>query len=109
MLKVWQNLIANSIKYRASKNPVKIEFGAAESEGALKYWIRDNGPGILVEHQDKVFETNARLNYDVEGYGFGLATVKKIVEAHGGKIWIDPDVTDGACFVCELPLVPVNN
>jgi len=56
-----------------------------------------------------VFETNARLNYDVEGYGFGLATVKKIVEAHGGKIWIDPDITDGACFVCELPHQPVNN
>ena len=109
MLKVWQNLIANSIKYRGSKNPVKIEFGGDESEGALKYWIRDNGPGILAEHQDKVFETNARLNYDVEGYGFGLATVKKIVEAHGGKIWIDPEVMDGACFVCELPLVPVNN
>ena len=109
MLKVWQNLIANSIKYRGSKNPVKIEFGGEESEGSFKYWIRDNGPGILAEHQDKVFETNARLNYDVEGYGFGLATVKKIIAAHGGKIWIDPDVTDGACFVCELPNESVNN
>jgi NtrC-family two-component system sensor histidine kinase KinB len=49
------------------------------------------------------------LNYDVEGYGFGLATVKKIVEAHGGKIWIDSDVNDGACFVCELPHESVNN
>jgi two-component system sensor histidine kinase/response regulator len=109
MLKVWQNLIANSIKYRGSKNPVKIEFGGEESEGSFKYWIRDNGPGILAEHQGKVFETNARLNYDVEGYGFGLATVKKIIAAHGGKIWIDPDVTDGACFVCELPNESVNN
>jgi two-component system sensor histidine kinase/response regulator len=109
MLKVWQNLIANSIKYRGSKNPVKIEFGGEESEGSFKYWIRDNGPGILAEHHDKVFETNARLNYDVEGYGFGLATVKKIIAAHGGKIWIDPDVTDGACFVCELPNESVNN
>ena len=103
MLKVWQNLIANSIKYRSSGNPVQIEFGANESIGAVKYWIRDNGPGIKQEFQDKVFETNTRLNYDVEGYGFGLASVKKIVEAHGGKIWIDSEVTDGACFVCELP------
>ncbi|MEZ7853261.1 MAG: response regulator [SAR324 cluster bacterium] len=103
MLKVWQNLIANSIKYRGSKNPVKIEFGSNKNNVSTNYWIRDNGPGILAEYQDKVFETNARLNYDVEGYGFGLATVKKIVEAHGGKIWIDSDVNDGSCFVCELP------
>ena len=103
MLKVWQNLIANSIKYRGSMNPVKIEFGSCKNNVSTNYWIRDNGPGILAEYQDKVFETNARLNYDVEGYGFGLATVKKIVEAHGGKIWIDSDVNDGSCFVCELP------
>jgi signal transduction histidine kinase len=109
MLKVWQNLIANSIKYRGSKNPVKIEFGSHKNNVSTNYWIRDNGPGILAEYQDKVFETNARLNYDVEGYGFGLATVKKIVEAHGGKIWIDSDVNDGACFVCELPHESVNN
>ncbi len=55
-----------------------------------------------------MFETNARLNYDVEGYGFGLATVKKIVEAHGGKIWIDAEITSRACFVCELPHKSVN-
>ena len=103
MLKVWQNLIANSIKYRGSKNPVKIEFGSGKRDGILNYWIRDDGPGILKEHQDKVFETSARLNYDVEGYGFGLATVRKIVEAHGGRIWIDPEFKKGACFVCELP------
>ena len=109
MLKVWQNLIANSIKYRGSKNPVKIEFGSCKNNVSTNYWIRDNGPGILAEYQDKVFETNARLNYDVEGYGFGLATVKKIVEAHGGKIWIDSEVNDGACFVCELPHDSVNN
>ena len=108
MLKVWQNLIANSIKYRGSRNPVQIEFGGDESAGTVKYWIRDNGPGIIQKFQDKVFETNARLNYDVEGYGFGLATVKKIVEAHGGKIWIDAEITDGACFVCELPHESVN-
>ena len=109
MLKVWQNLIANSIKYRGSMNPVKIEFGSCKNNVSTNYWIRDNGPGILAEYQDKVFETNSRLNYDVEGYGFGLATVKKIVEAHGGKIWIDSDVNDGACFVCELPHETVNN
>ena len=103
MLKVWQNLIANSIKYRGSKNPVKIEFGADEQTGIVKFWIRDDGPGINKKQQDKVFETNTRLNYDVEGYGFGLATVEKIIIAHGGKIWIDSEVTDGACFVFELP------
>ena len=109
MLKVWQNLIANSIKYRGSKNPVKIEFGSRKNNVSTNYWIRDNGPGILAEYQDKVFETNARLNYDVEGYGFGLATVKKIVEAHGGKIWIDSEVKNGVSFVCELPHESVNN
>ena len=103
MLKVWQNMIANSIKFRGTKNPVSIKFGGEESRDTVKFWIRDNGPGIIVEHQDKVFETNARLNYDVEGYGFGLATVKKIIAAHGGKICIDSEVKDGACFVFELP------
>ena len=103
MLKVWQNMIANSIKFRGTKNPVRIKFGGEESRDTVKFWIRDNGPGIIAEHQDKVFETNARLNYDVEGYGFGLATVKKIIAAHGGNIWIDSEVKDGARFVFELP------
>ena len=103
ILKVWQNLIANSIKYRGGKNPVKIEFGGGESKDKVQFWIRDNGPGIIEEQHDKVFETNTRLNYDVEGYGFGLATVKKIIAAHGGKIWIDSEVKDGSCFVFELP------
>ena len=103
MLKVWQNMIANSIKFRGTKNPVRIKFGGEESRDTVKFWIRDNGPGIIAEHQDKVFETNARLNYDVEGYGFGLATVKKIIAAHGGSICIDSEVKDGACFVFELP------
>ena len=103
MLKVWQNMIANSIKFRGTKNPVRIKFGGEESRDTVKFWIRDNGPGIIAEHQDKVFETNARLNYDVEGYGFGLATVKKIIAAHCGNIWVDSEVKDGACFVFELP------
>ncbi len=103
MLKVWQNMIANSIKFRGTKNPVKIKFGGEECRDTVKFWIQDNGPGIIAEHQDKVFETNARLNYDVGGYGFGLATVKKIIAAHGGNIWIDSEVKDGARFVFELP------
>jgi len=103
MLKVWQNMIANSIKFRGTKNPVRIKFGGEVSRDTVKFWIQDNGPGIIAEHQDKVFETNARLNYDVEGYGFGLATVKNIIAAHGGNIWIDSEVKDGARFVFELP------
>ncbi len=103
MLKVWQNLIANSIKYRGTKNPVKIEFGGNKKKDNVTFWISDDGPGIIPEHREKVFETNARLNYDVEGYGFGLATVKKIIAAHGGKIWIDPVVTNGVSFIFELP------
>ena len=90
-------------------NPVKIDFGGYENADSVKFWIRDDGPGIYPEHQHKVFETNARLNYDVDGYGFGLATVKKIIEAHGGKIWIDSEITDGACFVFELPQESVIN
>jgi two-component system sensor histidine kinase/response regulator len=109
MLKVWQNLIANSIKFRGDKNPVKIDFGGHENNDSVKFWIRDDGPGIFPEHHHKVFETNARLNYDVDGYGYGLATVKKIIEAHGGKIWIDSEITDGACFVFELPQESVIN
>ena len=109
MLKVWQNLIANSIKYRGDKNPVKIDFGGHENTDSVKFWIRDDGPGIYLENQHKVFETSTRLNYDVDGYGFGLATVKKIIEAHGGKIWIDSEITDGACFVFELPQESVIN
>ena len=103
MLKVLQNLISNSIKFRGDINPVKIEFGGKENNNSVKFWIKDNGPGIVLENQNKVFETNIRLNYDVEGYGFGLATVKKIVEAHKGKIWIDPKILDGTRFICEIP------
>ncbi|MBG56094.1 MAG: hybrid sensor histidine kinase/response regulator [Deltaproteobacteria bacterium] len=109
MLKVWQNLVANSIKYRGDRHPVRIDFGVQENVESVKFWIRDDGPGIYPEYQQKVFETSARLNYDVDGYGFGLATVKKIIEAHGGKIWIDSEITDGACFVFEIPQESVIN
>lgn len=100
---VWQNLINNAIKYRGSRQPVTIKLGHREIDGFIEFFVHDNGPGISTEHAEKVFQPFERLNDEVEGSGVGLATVKQIVEAHGGTIRLDTTVQEGACFVFSIP------
>jgi signal transduction histidine kinase len=102
---LWQNLIGNAIKFAREGMPPKIAIECEASDGAWLFTVSDNGIGIAEEFVDKVFVIFQRLHgRDVYGgTGIGLALCKKIVEYHGGTIWIDTSYTTGTRFRFTLP------
>ncbi|MBL8062492.1 MAG: PAS domain S-box protein [Anaerolineales bacterium] len=102
-VEVLQNLIDNAAKF-VTLNP-KIEIGQdGMEEGKPIFFIRDNGIGIPFVHHDRIFGLFNKLDADSEGTGIGLALVKRIIEFHGGRIWIQSEVGGGATFFFTLPL-----
>lgn len=107
---VMQNLIENAIKFSRSGGKPHIDISAEAQADKVLCRVRDNGPGIDPQYHDKVFELFDRLDNDIPGTGIGLALVKRIIEIHGGNIWIEPiPDTPGACFVFELPAMAAEN
>ncbi|NWG34202.1 MAG: PAS domain-containing protein [Chloroflexi bacterium] len=103
---VLQNLISNAIKFMGDQpNPV-IEIGAAgtDADGKPILYIRDNGVGIDPKYHDRIFGLFNRLDPSIEGTGIGLTLVKRIVEIHGGRIWLDSELGRGATFYFTLPI-----
>ena len=104
LLEVFQNLIDNSIKFMGNQQAPRIEIGAHRDNGEVHCYVRDNGIGIGSEYQGRVFELFERLDTRVEGTGVGLALIKRIVEVHGGRIWVESEGEDrGAAFCFTLP------
>jgi signal transduction histidine kinase len=104
LLEVFQNLIDNSIKFMGSQISPRIEIGAHRKNGEVHCFVRDNGIGIVSEYQSRVFDLFERLDARVEGTGVGLALIKRIVEVHGGRIWIESEGEGrGATFWFTLP------
>lgn len=105
---LWQNLIGNAMKFhREGVAPrLLIECGREDESGRFLFTLSDNGIGIAPEFVDKVFIIFQRLHGrdSYGGTGIGLALCKKIVEHHGGTIWIDTTYTDGTRFVFTLPI-----
>jgi light-regulated signal transduction histidine kinase (bacteriophytochrome) len=103
---VIQNLIANAIKFRGS-DPPQIQVGAERIDRGWKFWVKDNGIGIAPEYYERIFVIFQRLHrldkYD--GTGIGLAIVKRIVERHGGRIWVESEVGKGSTFYFTLPVL----
>jgi len=82
----------------------RIEIGVEGHNGATVFFVRDNGGGIDPRHQAKVFGLFEKLNPDIDGTGMGLTLVKRIVELHGGRIWVaSAGLGQGACFYFTLP------
>ena len=104
MLQVFQNLIGNAIKYKGEEKLV-IEISSKESNQDWLISIKDNGIGIEPQYHEAVFELFNRLHSttDYTGTGIGLAVCKKIIEIHGGKIWVQSDLYKGAEFIFTLP------
>ncbi len=100
---VLQNLIDNAAKFTAADRAPVIAVSAAEVPGAHRIEVADRGPGIPDEHREHVFAPLARLDRTVPGFGIGLATSQRIVEAHGGRIGVDPREGGGSVFWVELP------
>lgn len=106
MLKqVWVNLIANAIKYSSKKPDPRIEIGSSQHDGEVCYFVKDNGVGFNMAYKDKLFGVFQRLHKsnEFEGTGVGLALVKRIVGRHGGRIWAEAQLNEGATFYFTLP------
>ena len=96
---VIQNLISNAIKFR-SKNQPKINISVTKEDNQWLFAIQDNGIGIDPKHSDRIFEVFKRLHKkrDYPGTGIGLAICKKIIERHGGRIWVESELGRGSIF-----------
>lgn len=104
MRMVMENLLGNAWKYTSTREEAVIEFGAEEQGGKPVYFIRDNGVGFDMVQADKLFRPFHRLHpdKDFEGHGIGLATVRRVIEKHGGKVWAKGAVDNGATFYFTL-------
>jgi len=104
LAQVFKNLIANSIKHNDKKRP-EIEIGCTdETDKDFKFYVKDNGVGIRPEYHGKIFEIFRRLERnDSEGTGAGLTIVKRIIEAHGGTVWVQSEVGKGSTFYFTIP------
>ena len=100
---VLQNLLGNAARYRSEERPLEVHISARHVQRAWRIEITDNGRGVPPAERHRVFEPLARADDSVEGSGIGLATCRRIVGAHGGRIGIDATVTEGARFWFELP------
>jgi two-component system, chemotaxis family, sensor kinase Cph1 len=99
-VQVFQNLIANAIKFKSPKRPIQIKIKCETREHDWLFSVQDNGIGFDPKYSEKVFEIFKRLNKrdQYAGSGMGLAICKNIVERHGGRIWVTPILDEGATF-----------
>jgi signal transduction histidine kinase len=102
--RVFQNLIANAVKFQSESSP-RIRVGAVRDAEAWRFSIIDNGIGIAPRHARRVFEVFKRLHGgdSYPGSGIGLSICKRIVERHGGRIWVEPAGDGGSNFLFTIP------
>jgi len=104
LVEVVQNLVDNACKFMGEQPQPRIEIGVRNGEAEPVFYVRDNGIGIEPQYHNKVFGLFEKLNPQSEGTGIGLALVKRIIETHGGKIWIESTgKDDGTTFYFTLP------
>ncbi len=98
LAQVFQNLIANALKYRSESRP-RVKISAQAKDGETEVAIKDNGLGIGPEYHAQIFKMFKRLNPEnVSGKGMGLAICSRVIDRHGGRIWVESQPGDGSCF-----------
>ncbi len=102
---VWMNLISNAIKYSNKNETPVVEIGSSKAGEETIYYVKDNGVGFDMEYAEKLFGVFQRLHKptEFEGTGVGLAIVHRIISRHGGKVWAEAKVNEGATFFFSLP------
>lgn len=100
---VWANYISNALKHGGQ--PPRVELGASpQTDGMVRFWTRDNGPGLPPHEQARLFAPLSRINpIDARGEGFGLSIVLRIVEKLGGKVGVESELGKGSQFFFTLP------
>ena len=106
LLEVFQNLFDNAVKFRGDEPDPRIEVTAEAQGDRVLCRVRDNGIGIRPAYQAQIFEVFTRLDNRVDGTGIGLALVRRIIEVHGGRIWVESDEGAGSTFLFTLPRPP---
>lgn len=103
---VFENLVSNAVKYKGDQPEPRIEIGVREDHGETVFYVQDHGIGIEPKYHDNVFGLFNQLDQTIEGTGIGLTIVKRIIEAHNGRIWVESDGKDmGSTFCFTLPKI----
>jgi signal transduction histidine kinase len=99
-----ENLLGNAWKFTGRRPQATIEFGCREEQGEVIYHVRDNGAGFEMAYAGRLFRPFQRLHHEGEfpGTGIGLATVQRVIELHGGRIWAEAELDKGAAFFFTL-------
>jgi light-regulated signal transduction histidine kinase (bacteriophytochrome) len=100
LTQVFQNLVGNAVKFRAADRPCKVHIGVRRQQNQWEFFVRDNGIGMDEAYRDRIFMIFQRLHnrQHYDGTGIGLAICKKIVERHGGRIWVESQPGEGSTF-----------
>ena len=107
LLEVMQNLVENAVKFMGEQAEPKVEVGVRYDKGTPVFFVRDNGIGIELKYHQKIFGLFEKLDRNTEGTGVGLALVKRIIEHHGGRIWVESEgAGKGSTFLFTLPGMP---
>lgn len=108
IVQVLQNLLSNAIKYRRPDVPLEVHIAAQPVSGGWQFSVKDNGLGIDPQYREQIFHIFRRLQgREIPGSGIGLALSQKIVEAHGGKIWVESEPGPGSTFHFTIPQQPI--
>jgi signal transduction histidine kinase len=104
LVEVVQNLVDNAIKFMGNQPKPQIEIGVKHKRDETIFFVADNGIGVAPQYHEKIFGLFERLNSTIEGTGVGLALAKRIIEVHGGRIWVESEGQGkGSTFYFTIP------